>query len=137
MEKDLKQVCNLIYSRVHIEHWQTKSKEIRGVKNRKQTCKISTKMVNQIPIFRPSQAFPTISIACWISLGPIPITSKPHNILKCAVSISRHWYFIEIKYHDSGICSMISLHILTPWIIFKLMVMLNCIFINCRARCHS
>ena len=44
--KDLKQICNLIPSRVHKEHLQIKSEEIGGVQEGEQIAKKLKKSVN-------------------------------------------------------------------------------------------
>ena len=129
--------ATLIHFRVHKEQLQTKNKEIRGVQERKQSCKNSRKVANWFPRFRSIQSILVIPINCWTPQDQDSITSKLPHALKHAVRFIQFPYFLDFKYHNSGIFSMIHWYILNPWDVCKLMVIFNCIFVDCISSCHG
>ena len=115
LEKIWSKFVNLIHSRVHIEHWQTKSTGVGGVRSWEKTWKNSTKVAIWFHSSRLFQAIPSTSFVCWASKDSIPTINKHFRVQIRTVSIPRTPCFLEIESHKFGIVSMICLYILNPW----------------------
>ena len=105
------QIFTLMHSIIDSEQRKTKNEEAGGMQGQRKSSNFSKKSVDQNLLHMSFQAFQKINSDSWIIPEANKIVCKAWDAQNHPVMFIRFAYFLEIKYINSGIFSMIDWHI--------------------------